>query len=446
MKTPVCDFVENYIESGKLRLHMPGHKGENFIGCEKYDITEVSGADSLFEANGIIRESELNAGSLFGCHTFYSTEGSSLCIRAMLYLILMYAKEKGINPLILAGRNAHKAFLSGVALLDFEVEWIYSKEGSSYLTCLFTAKELEEKLSMMKEKPAAVYITSPDYSGNMADLKGISEVCRKHNILLAVDNAHGAYLKFLTKSCHPVDFGADICCDSAHKTLPVLTGGAYLHISESAPKFFREQAKGALELFGSTSPSYLILQSLDKANAYLSKEYPKKLADFVKETELLKLKIAEKGYKLLGNEPLKITLDAKAYGYTGTALASELRKRNVECEFCDCDFVVLMLTPENGKNALDSINNALADVTKQKALPPKALSAEKGKRVMSIRQAYLSPKEYLPVEKAQGRILASASISCPPAVPIAVCGELIDEKSIENFRYYGITGCWVVKE
>jgi arginine/lysine/ornithine decarboxylase len=125
----------------------------------------------------------------------------------------------------------------------------------------------------MGRKPCAVYVTSPDYLGNQQDLAGLSAVCAARGIPLLVDNAHGAYLHFLPQPAHPLDLGATACCDSAHKTLPVLTGGAYLHIAKNAPERYARDAKRAMALFGSTSPSYLILQSLDRANAYLAGGY-----------------------------------------------------------------------------------------------------------------------------------------------------------------------------
>ena len=112
MKTPICDFVEKYAREGKTRLHMPGHKGVPFLGIEYRDITEVDGADVLYSADGIISESEKYAAAIFGSgKTKYSTEGSSLCIRAMVYLIKLYAMINGKKPEILAFRNAHKTFI-----------------------------------------------------------------------------------------------------------------------------------------------------------------------------------------------------------------------------------------------------------------------------------------------------------------------------------------------
>ena len=438
MDTPICDFVRKYAESEAIRLHMPGHKGKNQLGVESMDITEIDGADSLYEASGIIRQSEENASELFGCPTFYSTEGSSQCIRAMLYLAMLHAKERGKRPLIAAGRNAHKTFLTGAALLDLDVKWLYPKGAGSYLSCDLTVEDVEAVLEA--EKPTAVYLTSPDYLGNVADIAGIAEVCHSHGALLLVDNAHGAYLKFLRPSRHPMDLGADLCCDSAHKTLPVLTGGAYLHGTEK----FRDWAKNALALFGSTSPSYLILQSLDGANPYLA-SLTDRLKEFVPYVESVKEKLSTLGYALHGQEPLKITISAKSYGYTGQELAEILLNCHIVSEFADPDFLVLMLTPENSPRELDALAKALLSVPEKAPIPEQPPRFQPGQRVCSPREAMLSPMEEIPVEKSEGRVLAAATVGCPPAVPIVVSGERIDAHAIDCFRYYGITHCSVMK-
>jgi arginine/lysine/ornithine decarboxylase len=311
MDTPICRFLEAYAAKDPVRLHMPGHKGQG-SPVAPYDLTEVEGADSLYEAGGIIAESERNAGLLFGCHTFYSTEGSSLAIRAMLYLAALEAKHRGQKPHIVAGRNAHKVFLSAVALLDLAVTWL-SPKGSSYLSCPITADDLREALTR-DPSVTAVYLTSPDYLGNTVDLKAIAAVCHQHGVLLLVDNAHGAYLKFLPQSRHPMDLGADLCCDSAHKTLPTLTGCAYLHIAKTAPAFLAERAKQALGLFGSTSPSYLMLASLDAVNRYLAEDFRRDLTACAARVERLKTALIARSYTLVGDEPMKITIAPKAYG------------------------------------------------------------------------------------------------------------------------------------
>ncbi len=443
MNTPICDFVNEYVQKDTLRLHMPGHKGVGFLGVENRDITEIKGADSLFEADSIIKESEQNAGLIFGADTFYSTEGSSLCIRAMLYLVSLYAKKKGESPLVLSARNVHKSFVSAVSLTDVDVEWLHLCD-SNYLSCAVDADTLDKKLSYMNRKPTAVYVTSPDYLGNMLDVKALADICHKHGVLLLVDNAHGAYLKFLTTSQHPLDLGADMCCDSAHKTLPVLTGGAYLHISKNTDSFFAQKAKSALSLFASTSPSYLILQSLDYANRYMSESFKSELTDFVLVVDDLKDTLIRNGYTMLSDEALKITISTKYYGYTGYDFAQMLRDKNIECEFCDPDYVVLMLAVGLKKEGAEKLKCALLDIQKKSPIEKKPPKMSIPKKVMNITDAVFANSKVVSTKESIGQILSNVSVSCPPAVPILVCGERIDKSALELFEYYSIDTCEIV--
>ena len=283
MNTPVVDFVRRYAQQRTTRMHMPGHKGRGPLGCEELDITEIAGADELYEAEGIIAQSEANATQLFGtARTYYSTEGSSQCIRAMLHLALQMRPAKAGRPVLLAARNAHKALLYAAALLDFDIQWLWPAPDAAgtLCTCPVEPEALSsalDELSAEGRTPFGVYLTSPDYLGFVQDVAGLSAGCHAHGLPLLVDNAHGAYLHFLKEgSRHPIQLGADLCCDSAHKTLPVLTGGAYLHLGSSV-QADEAALRNALALFGSTSPSYLILQSLDVANAVLADSFREKL-------------------------------------------------------------------------------------------------------------------------------------------------------------------------
>ena len=445
METPICDFVQAYAAENPLRLHMPGHKGNAVIGLEHLDITEIHGADSLYEADGIIAQSEAIAGSIFGSRVLYSTEGSSQCIRAMLYLVQLYARQQKRKPLIAAGRNAHKTFLTAAGLLDLDVHWLYPQDADNYLSCDLSPSELDAYLGHAKELPCAVYITSPDYLGKIADIRGMAEVCHRHGVLLAVDNAHGAYLKFLPASMHPIDLGADLCCDSAHKTLPVLTGGAYLHLSKEMNEMFGDQAKNAMMLFGSTSPSYLILQSLDAANPFLINS-PEKLVRLIPLMDAFKQHLQQAGYSLYGSEILKLTIDAKKYGYTGNQLADLLRRQNIEPEFADPDFLVLMFSMNTDEKMLMHLEQVLLQIPARARIQTQCPRLAKSERVLSIRDAMLSVSQTLPVHQCIGRVLAVPTVGCPPAVPILVCGEQIDAHAIECFSYYGIDSCCVVAE
>ena len=444
MTTPLADFLRTYAASGTARLHMPGHKGRGPLGCEAWDLTEISGADSLYEASGVIAESEENAAALFGsAATFCSTEGSTQCVKAMLFLALQN-RPAGTPPVVLAARNVHKSFVHAAALLDFEPLWLWPEEGTSSLcACPVAAEGLDRALSALDAPPAAVYITSPDYLGNMADIPALAEVCRRYKTPLLADNAHGAYLRFLSPSRHPLDLGADLACDSAHKTLPVLTGGAYLHISKTAPAAFRENARAALALFGSTSPSYLTLASLDLCSRYLSENYPARLAEAVRRLAALGKTLSANGWQVEPSDPLRLTLRAPS-GLTGLDLADRLRRGGAECEYADRDFLVLMTTPENTPEDLARVSAALG-ANRAPAAPAVSLPLAKGERALSIREALFAPQESVPAEESLGRVCGAPTVGCPPAVPIAVSGERIGPEALALFRYYGVKRVDVLK-
>ncbi len=474
MTTPIVDFVARYASSGTSRLHMPGHKGQNFLGCEAYDITEIKGADELYEAEGIIAQSEANATKLFGtvC-TCYSTEGSSQCIRAMLFLTLQAAPRTEKRPVLLAARNAHKALLYAAALLDFDIRWLWPapEEMGELCSCPVHPDALAAALDELAEEgrtPFGVYLTSPDYLGGVQDIAALAAVCRPLDIPLLVDNAHGAYLHFLPDgSRHPIALGAAMCCDSGHKTLPVLTGGAYLHLGPTAPVQDEQAVRGALALFGSTSPSYLILQSLDCCNRYLEDGYPVRLAHCLdalarlrQELNALAAAAGAQGKFALDDadrEPLKVTLDASVLGLTGVQLAEILRAGGMECEYADPRYLVLMFTPENSPRDYERLTAVLrgfcanrparlSEGARPGAAADFAALMQEAKQSCTIRESVFAPQERIPCAAAMGRVCAMPAVSCPPAIPIAVSGEVIGPAAVRLFERYGIETVAVTKE
>ena len=478
MDVPIFNYVNQYLASDPTRLHMPGHKGWGPLDCEDRDLTEIPGADSLYEADGVIAASERNASGLFACPTLYSTEGSSHCIRAMLFLAMQHKavsirgrrpgayteadeaspqKPCGIVPShserseakpkdpdspslrVLAARNVHRTFLSAAALLDLDVRWLWD-ESPTYLSADPTPASVER--AILSERPDALYLTSPDYLGHLVDLGPIADVCHRHGVLLLVDNAHGAYLHFLPEPMHPMDLGADLCCDSAHKTCPVLTGGAWLHVSQRLG-LPTAGIRDALALFGSTSPSYLILQSLDLCNPWLE-ALPGTMPDFLPLIETLKTELRAEGWTLCGDEPWKLTLRPRLRGRSGVELAEILSEHRIWCEFFDSDFVVLMFTPSNLYRDFDRLREALASIPPCPALPETALPAARPEQVCSLREAMLSPCVRVPAVQSLGRVLARPGVSCPPAVPIRMPGERIDEAAIAAFDAYEIQVCDVL--
>ncbi len=431
--TPISDFIENYEKSGASRFHMPGHRGSY-----KFDITEIDGAGSLFPGGGIVAESERTASQVFGFPTYYSTEGSSLAIKTMAALAV-----RGGNKRVIAARNAHVSFLSAAILLDLDVEWL-TPRGASYLSCPVTADDVATTLDANGEPAAFVYVTTPDYVGNMLDVAPIARVCHERGTLLLVDNAHGAYLKFLTPSRHPIDLGADMCADSAHKTLPALTGAAYLHLSAGAAKEFAPFVKETMEVFGTTSPSYPILRSLDLINGDADSFF-EKYAALSERVEALKESLSSLGFIFVGDESAKLTVKTKPYGYVGDAVAEYLISKKIHPEFHDPDLVTLMFSPENTEEDFSRLESALRALPRLEAInsPPPVPSPLEA--VMTPREAFFAPREVIPVDEADGRVMASPSVSCPPAIPIAVSGEAIDREKIEAFKYYGIEYICVVK-
>ncbi|MBR2721235.1 MAG: amino acid decarboxylase [Clostridia bacterium] len=447
MNTPIADFVRAYAEKNPARFHMPAHKGRAILGCEALDITEIDGADDLSASHGIIAESEKNAASLFGVgHTFYSCEGSTLAIKAMLALAVQGAK-KGTVPTVLAARNAHRAFVFAAALLDIHVAWLYPKASAHLCECPITPTDLESALRTSEAPVAACYVTSPDYLGNRLDIAGLSAVCKRYGVPLLVDNAHGAYLAFLSPSEHPIALGATMCCDSAHKTLPALTGGAYLHISADAPAIYAQNARSLLSVFSSTSPSYLILQSLDLCNAILSSDYPKALAHTIEKLTAVKQKLRENGWTLPDGEPLKLTLPTRAYGYSGHELASYLSEHHIFIEFHDDAYAVLMLSPANTDAEIEHLCSVLCALPKK--TPLASLShpiPAPASPAMTMRKALLASKERIPTQAAIGRICAIPTLSCPPAIPIVLCGERITGETAALLSLYGMDAVDVVTE
>lgn len=446
MDTPIYDFVKNINDNKLSRFFMPGHKGNSFLGIDfekanKYDITEITGADALYVADGIIEKSEKNATKLFGSkETIYSAGGSTLCIQTMLALI----KTKGKK--IIAGRNAHMSFINSCILLDLQPIWVLPEVCDEYGVCgLITTQQIEQKI---KENPdiVAVYITAPDYLGNVCDIKEISKICEFYKIDLICDNAHGAYLKFTEDNKHPIDLGATMCCDSAHKTLPVLTGGAYLHLSDKC-RYDKDYVKNIMNMFGSTSPSYLILQSLDLCNLYLD---IKSKDDYIKMKIIsnnIKQKFKDKNISYLDNQIdfCKITIDANKIGYTGDELKEILYNFGIECEYANSEYVVLLISPFLQENDYQKLFDFIDNIEVKNEIKKDILNYTLPEVLLSPKEAFEKEYEIIDIEKSVGRICAQTISLCPPGVPVVMCGEKISEKVKKIIKNSGNIYIKVVK-
>jgi arginine/lysine/ornithine decarboxylase len=419
ISTPVHDFLAAYSAKNPARCHTPGGKGL----CFPHDITEICGADSLYNADGIIAESERTAASLFGSlKTLYSCSGSTLAIQAMLTLV----KTASRGNKIAAFRYAHRSFVSAAALLGFEVDWIYPGE--------FMSADIKPEAvkAALTPETSAVFINSLDYYGGGCDVQSVAKVCKSANIPLLVDNAHGAYLALTEK--HPIKLGAAMTADSAHKTLPALTGAAYLHIND--PRF-TEGAKAATALFGTSSPSYLVLESLDLCNKHLS-EAGTEAFELVAE---LKRRLSDAGLSLRGSDLLRVTVNAREYGYSGIDFAAALRKNNAECEYADENCTVLLFSTITSKPDTDAVFAAFGGVARRPALEPRVYSVLKPERAMSVRDALFAPDAdcaYTSPAEAAGRVCAEIQTPCPPGVPLIMPGERICGEAARLLAHFGV--------
>lgn len=420
MNTPIHDFLTNYANGGTIRCHMPGGKGLN----NPFDITEIHGADSLYEAEGIIRESENNASLLFGTGTtLYSCGGSTLAIQGMLGAVRQLTEKNTI----IAGRYSHRSLLNSCIMLGFDIKWVYPTE---YLSTVISPAEIEK---LIDKDTAAVFISSVDYYGGEADISAISEVCKKHSIYLLVDNAHGAYKVFTGN--HPVNLGADMAADSAHKTLPCLTGGAYLHLKNNE---HYKAARNAMGMFGSSSPSYLILDSLDLCNSFICESADDAVL-ITEKIRLLKKQLSEAGYTLKKSDDMRIAIDAGEYGYNGTQLAQLLRENGAECEMSDEKYVVLLFSACQQAKDFDSLYGIMTKLPKKEKIHSEIHTVLEPERVISPREAYFRTKETIKTEEAAGRICGGIHCPCPPCVPLVMPGEIIDTECIKELIRYGVS-------
>ncbi len=438
----LIDFFAQYTESGSARFHMPGHKGD-FPPLASlplsYDITEIQGADVLFQANGILRRLEERIARFYGVSdSLLSAGGATLCIQAML------AAAFRPGDTVLAVRNAHTAFLNACALLDLRPIWVYPAPiDAAGVSGAATPDQIADALHAHPEAKG-VYLTSPDYFGHCTDIKAISDICHDMDLPLLVDNAHGAALVLADNALHPMALGADLCCDSAHKTLPALTGSAFLHLSA---RYDRDTLKEKMALFGSTSPSYLILGSVERCLDWLEAEGQPAYRDTAARIAALKQLCREHDIPCVDGrcDPYRLTVGCGQLGYSDKAAGAHFRAHQIEPEYIGGGYAVLLATPCNTDRDWAQLEAALLALTRQAAPATEAISLPPAEQCLTPREALFSPSETVSVENAIGRIAAQTVISCPPGVPVVIPGEKITRIAENILKNSGIFALKVVK-
>lgn len=436
LNKPITEFTKKYINSKFSRFHTPGHKGNTNIfspNVELFDITEIKDADSLFSADGIILQSENIASSIYGSKlSVFSSAGSTLCIQTMLALV---AKK---NAKIIAARNSHISLINTISLLDLDPIWIYPKYiDDSGVSGILDINGIED--TVLKNPDAVcIYVTSPDYLGIIQDIKSISNISKKYDIPLIVDNAHGSILKFIDKDQHPISLGADMCCDSLHKTLPALTGAAILHINSD--KFDRASVKTKMNYFSSTSPSYPILISIESTLEYLNNYFHKDLNKLKTNIDYLNNISKSIGISSVNNNftITHFSLNCHSIGYTGFEIAEIFRKQKIEPEFISNMYIVFLISPFNSDEDISKLSNSILSLKPKPFIKSKVFSMSAPEKVLSPNSSIFSTSKFLPIESSLNHIVADTIVTCPPGIPLIMPGEKINNFVIEHLKNSGI--------
>lgn len=444
MSKLLYNSLKKYGSLNRSSFHTPGHKRNAFrsINFSEFDYTELPETDNLYDASGIIKAAENSLAGIYDTkRSLFSCGGNTLCIQAMIRLCAPNGGK------ILCDRVVHRSAVAAMALLGVDPIWLERRMNPEvgHLERI-SAKEVEAKLRDNKDIKA-VYITSPDYYGILQDIKAIASVCRKRKIPLMVDNAHGSHLKFVGKGLHPIDQGATMSADSAHKTLPVLTGGAWLHINDEK---FCSEAKNAMALFGSTSRSYSIMASMDVCQDWLGIWGESRFKETAENVTKIRELAKEVGIYIPDEsiaDPCRITLGVWKIGMTGEEFRNHLYKFKIEPEFCDKNYVVLIPAPFNMRIDWSRLKSAINKLKKMDLAPIKSefMSFGLPEISMSLRKAMLSETKCVGIENAAGNIAAEIACPCPPGVPIVMPGENIGEFEKNLLMNYGVSKINVVK-
>ncbi|MBS4535906.1 aminotransferase class I/II-fold pyridoxal phosphate-dependent enzyme [Clostridium sp. D2Q-14] len=445
MKTPIIKGLLKYNDEKNIRFHMPGHKGRRIygLGCSisEIDVTEVDGTDNLHNPKDIIKESQDKASRIYGVKkTFYSINGTT----GGIYAAITAATKPGDE--ILIQRNCHKSVYNAMVLGRLKANYIYPEydEENNILTTI-GADKIDEIL-VNNEKIKAVVITYPSYFGICSDIKAIAGIVHKHNRILIVDEAHGSHLIFNDElPISAEEAKGDIIIQSTHKTLPAYTQSSMLHITSN--RVGMDRMKRTMSMYQTTSPSYILMYSLDMALGYMESEGKYRFKEVLKYIDEFNKKISKlEGISIFTGgdnyqfDKTKILIRATTIGLTGNELEDILRKDyNIQLEMADLYYGLAMASVLSERGDFDKLYIALKDISE------KYKNNKEKKEIKSIK--YIYPEQKIPIyeafnkdnkivslDKAEGKVLGDYIIPYPPGIPILVPGERITKEIIEYIK------------
>ena len=419
MFAPIYEALEAYSRSKQASFHTPGHKSGDFQGdffkIYQFDATEISCTDELYSPEGCIADAENLATELFGSfHTFFSAGGASQCVKAAL---AEFAGKK-----VVFDRNVHFSAAAAAAFYGIETIFVWGKNN-----CPPTAEDF--RIALEKNPDAmAVFLTSPNYFGISADCLAVRKLCDEKNITFIDDNSHGSHFAFCP-SMKNSDFDghhAHVVIDSAHKTLPVMTGGAFLHYNkECSLSAVRRRMMAA----GSTSPSFPILASLDFGRSICARDGEKLYSECCKKVAKIRQNLIDHGFFVLNGsnvDPLRLSV---YFGEKCEDTAEKLENNNIYPEMTSSGFIVFIITPFNSDSDLERLEKTLLSFEPVETVENSDFKLDIPERKMSLRDAFFAEKEeVLPLDSV-GRISSEMiAFHEPPCVPLALPGEIISEE------------------
>lgn len=449
-KLPLVEKVLEYINKNNTLLCMPGHKGgkgflKTPIGKELYknivkmDITEVTGLDNLHNAEGVIKESQECLARLYKSKKSYFLINGSTSGNITMIFSAFNEKDK-----IIVERNCHKSIFNGIILRKLQPIFIKNKINEKYDAPL--SIDEEHFLRVLKENSDAkgIVITYPNYYGICPNLEFIIREAKKRNMKVLIDGAHGAHFGICNSlPKNPIELGADMVVMSSHKTLPSFTQTAYLHVGENIDT---SKVEFYLKMFSSTSPSYMLMCSMDYARFYMQeygKEDYEKLIIFMNKYRDKINKI--KGFHILGKEDLYgEEIDPTRYvvnlekGYSAYKFSKYLEKNGIQPEMNDNQNVILIFSPFNEIEEFEKLYKTIkgCNLESLKETYYNILNYNIPEKKLNPFEILNKKVKYINLEQAFGEICAENIVPYPPGVPLVIMGELLDEKIIDMIKYY----------
>lgn len=424
--------LNNAKRKSKVRMHMPGSKGKRlgFIGnVFKYDFTEVSRLDNLYNPKGVIEKSQKSLAENIGAKEVFFLVGGSSC--GVLSLLSLFKDSE-----VLMARDFHISAANAIELFNINPVYIYPGKANKNIDGVVSKEQIKQALEKNKSIKA-VYLTYPNYYGYCSDIAGISKITHEKGVPLILDAAHSAcfpYSDLLPDS--PAKTGADAWVVSTHKTLPAMNQSAYIGIKKEG-LIPTEKVKEKINIFQTTSPSYPILASIDFSDNYMIKLGRRRIEKLFSAVELISKKIdAHKEFEVIKTEKslkkkdfMKLAIDYSRTGFCASEIAEYLEGEGVYAEAVDTKYILLLLSPVDNKRDLNKVYKALEKVKAKRPLKkefnayniPKTIQAKRVEKEIDLKN----------IKETSSYISAGVVSVYPPGVPVLIKGDLITSEIIE---------------